>query len=197
MMTTATALDPPESRPVRAVAIRPVSAGDRPAIQAMHRRCSVDSLRRRCLQPPTRTPDGAVADALVDWMFDPSLGVTLAAWVPGAVVGLGHLVRAPRDPGVGDVGFLVEDRWQGRGIGTTLTDLVTRLAVHEGLVQLRAEVALDNTRMLRVLRGRSWQSQIADGVHRLDLDLVHGPVHGADHWRGPGALTWPVVHALR
>lgn len=200
-MMTAMGFDPtelqPTPRPGSAVAIRPVSLGDRAAVQAMHRRCSVDTLRRRCLQPPTRTADGGVVDALVDWMFDPDLGQTLVAWVPGAVVGLGHLVRVPRESGVGDVGFLVEDTWQGLGIGTTLTDLVTRLAVHQGFVRLRAEVALDNTRMLRVLRGRSWQSQIVDGVYRLDLDLVHGPVHGADHWRGPGAHVWPVLHPLR
>lgn len=152
------------------VDIRPLTCTDRPAVQAMHRRCSVQTMRWRCLQVPARSPAGDVADALVDWMFDLALGHTLVATHGDQVVGIGHVMHA-EPAGAGDIGLLVEDAWQGQRLGTALLDLITELAGRTGFRRLHADVSLDNQRMLHMLGRRGWSLQVQDGLYVLDRSL--------------------------
>jgi len=50
-----------------------------------------------------------------------------------------------------EVAFAVEDRWQGRGLGTLLIRELFRAAVANGYTKLRAYVLANNRRMLRLL----------------------------------------------
>lgn len=160
--------------------IRLVTPADRELVRAMHQRCSVESLAWRCLQPPVRaTASGGhdeVPDPLVDWMFDPELGTTMLIIDPssGDVVGLAHLTHTD-EPGVDAVAFLLEDAWQGKGLGGKLVDIVTAVARKRGLRGLTADVALDNDRMLRILFRRGWVCRPADGAYLARLDLTERP----------------------
>lgn len=162
------------------VRVRELAEGDRAAVLALHGRSSAETLRRRYLHP------SANLDALVDRILA-AAGRTLVAetTIEGErrIVALAHLVHAPivaepdsvgaepAGPREAELAFLVEDDWQGAGLGSRLLDLVTELARQDGWERLRAEVALDNDRMTRLLRARGWSIAVNDGVHVLGLAL--------------------------
>ncbi|MBE2999721.1 GNAT family N-acetyltransferase [Nocardiopsis sp. HNM0947] len=158
----------PTERIVRTVSgqglsLRQVHEDDADELQALHRRCSPATLRGRYF--------AGVRD-LAPWMLrifsDPDRGLTLAVRPQGGEVpvALGHLMYTP-DPGVGEIAFLVEDAWQGKGVGTALTRALTVAAADWGLAEVRAETTLSNTAMLRTMRrfGASVQGQGGTHVH--------------------------------
>ena len=67
--------------------------------------------------------------------------------------------------------FLVEDAWQGRGIGSALVDLITDLGRDEGCRCLHADVSLDNGRMRVLFAKRHWHGTVVDGDYSMDLPL--------------------------
>jgi GNAT superfamily N-acetyltransferase len=54
-------------------------------------------------------------------------------------------------PTIAEVAFVVQDGWQGRGLGSILLDEVLRAGVARGVQHFRAFVLADNYRMLGLL----------------------------------------------
>ncbi|MFI7467380.1 GNAT family N-acetyltransferase [Nonomuraea sp. NPDC049646] len=63
---------------------------------------------------------------------------------------MGNLMFTP-DPGIAEMAFLVEDRWQGRGLGTVLARMLVRQARDLGYAEVRATLLADNARMRGLL----------------------------------------------
>jgi RimJ/RimL family protein N-acetyltransferase len=55
------------------------------------------------------------------------------------------------EPGVAEVAFVVQDGWQGRGLGRRLLEELVAAAEARGIRRFRAYVLAENTRMLRLL----------------------------------------------
>ena len=55
------------------------------------------------------------------------------------------------DPGIAEMAFLVEDRWQGRGLGAVLARMLVGEARDLGYAEVRATMLSDNVRMRRLL----------------------------------------------
>jgi len=70
------------------------------------------------------------------------------------------------EPHVAEVALVVEDGWQGRGLGAILLDAVTAAAEARGVLGFRADVLADNYRMLRLLATRTLveERRTEDGV---------------------------------
>lgn len=146
------------------IRVRLQRPGDRGALIALHERCSAETLRLRYLQPVRNL------DALVDWTLDPARGHGIVAMIEEQIVAVALVMRTAV-PGQAELAFLVEDAHQGAGIGATLVDLATSLARVEGFTDAHADVALDNDRMMHLLRSRGWQVDAAGGVYGADLPL--------------------------
>ena len=58
------------------------------------------------------------------------------------------------EPGVAEVAFVVQDGWQGRGLGAVLLREVVAAAQSRGIRRFRAYVLADNHRMLKLLGTR-------------------------------------------
>ncbi|RAY13899.1 GNAT family N-acetyltransferase [Actinomadura craniellae] len=128
------------------VVVRPIVTADAEAIRAMHDRCSRESRRLRYFSPKPAPPRRSL-----ERFCEPAHGLTLVAEGPdGSVLALAHLIHV-LDPGVAELGFLVEDAWQGRGLGRALAELLLEPARERGLVELRATVLSENARMRRLL----------------------------------------------
>ncbi|MEV0622210.1 GNAT family N-acetyltransferase [Nonomuraea sp. NPDC050404] len=127
------------------VAVRPLTSIYREAVRDLHDRCSPESRRFRYF---TSMP--ALPPRMFDRLCDRSRGYSLVAGHDGQVVGMANLMFTP-DPGIAEMAFLVEDRWQGHGLGTAMARMLVRAARDLGYAEVRATMLADNVRMRRLL----------------------------------------------
>ncbi|MGW1146010.1 GNAT family N-acetyltransferase [Streptomyces sp. NPDC002454] len=128
-----------------AVTVRRASPADLAAATALHERCSPRTLRQRYHGSSRDT------DRRLPHLLHPAYGRTLAVCTAsGRIVALGHLLW---DGDETEVALLVEDAWQGRGIGGELLGRLVRLAEEAGCRDVHAVTGPSNTAMIAALRG--------------------------------------------
>ncbi|AQZ70154.1 GNAT family N-acetyltransferase [[Actinomadura] parvosata subsp. kistnae] len=127
------------------VTVRPLTSIYREAVRDLHDRCSPESRRFRYF---TSMP--ALPPRVFDQLCDRNRGQSLVAGHDGQVVGMANLMFT-NDPGTAEMAFLVEDRWQGRGLGTAMARMLVRAARDLGYAEVRATMLADNVRMRRLL----------------------------------------------
>nr|WP_239029287.1 GNAT family N-acetyltransferase [Pseudonocardia acidicola] len=149
------------------VRLRTAVHADAPLVAALHARCSPETRLARFRTPKPRLhPDelrrlvGDVGDTPVPG--DHSVLVLTADG--GSAVGLANL--QPVDARTGGFAVLVEDAWQGRGLGTALVRRVAELALEQGYQELTAVAPTDNLQVTRLLRrsGLRPTAEIAGGM---------------------------------
>ncbi|MBG0832876.1 GNAT family N-acetyltransferase [Planomonospora sp. ID67723] len=125
--------------------IRPLTRLYREAVRDLHDRCSPETRRFRYFTSmPTLPP------RIFDRLCDRTRGHSLVAGYDGQVIALANLMFTP-DPGIAEMAFLVEDRWQGKGLGTALARMVLAEARDLGFAEVKASLLSDNARMRRLL----------------------------------------------
>jgi len=86
--------------------------------------------------------------------YDPRERFVVAATTPVGgteeVVGLADLSLT--SVGMGELGLVVGDAWQGRGVGSLLADVIGTLALRAGVGHLKAEMLETSPAMLGLLR---------------------------------------------
>ena len=112
-----------------------------PAVLAMLGRCSRETLFLRF----HGATDGTSHALDLARRFDHQ---TLGAWNGPDCVGLATLAQGDES---NDLGVLVEDSWQRRGIGAALLRSLTDLAGASGFTELHAEVLAENRWVLAIL----------------------------------------------
>ena len=130
------------------VATRPVRPDDDERLVRMWPRLSPDTVYRRFHSPLRRLPMATVRH-LVE--VDHGLREAVVAEIGDEVVGVARYDRSPDDPARAEFAVLVEDAWQGLGLGRQLLVELTDLAVRRGVRRLTATVQMDNERMLRLV----------------------------------------------
>lgn len=129
------------------VVLRAATAADAPLVAALHARCSPHTRALRSLSTrPVLT--AAVLQQLIG--ADGSTSVLAMTTDGGAAVGLANLVGT--GPGTAEVALLVEDLWQGRGVGTALARNLVELARTDQLTEFTAISRAGNGALTRVLR---------------------------------------------
>lgn len=132
--------------------VRGVRPGDAPALRRLVGRSSERSVELRFFGPLKELSEGqARRFAEVDG-WDRFALVALDPGDEGEIVGVARYERE----GSGDAAeyaALVEDRFQGRGLGTGLTLCLIGAARERGVGRLHALVMRENAEMLRLLRG--------------------------------------------
>lgn len=97
----------------------------------------------------------------------------------GEIVGVG---RYDRQPGTdeAEAAFVIEDAWQGLGLGPVLLRHLASHAKQLGVARLRAETLAINRPMLTVFRrsGFPMTTNTDDGVVHVLLDLTADPSSG-------------------
>ncbi|SLM27707.1 GCN5-related N-acetyltransferase [Desulfamplus magnetovallimortis] len=84
------------------------------------------------------------------------------------IVAEGRFFRDERS-NYGEVAFLIEETFQGIGVGTYMLTLLIQLAREQGLKGLSAEVIADNQAMLKVFQkaGLPMDARLENGVYKL------------------------------
>ena len=133
------------------VPFRVIRPDDAPALQRLHARCSERTIYLRFFGSLEELSDEkARYFTRVDGV-DHFGYVALDPEAPDEIIAI---VRYDREPGDerAEYAALVEDRWQGQGIGTTLTRGLIEAALDKGVQSFFALVKGENARMLNVLR---------------------------------------------
>jgi acetyltransferase len=112
---------------------------------------SPETRTRRFLAATPGLPDRVIQRFA---FYDPRERLAIAATMPcdGAeeIAGLADL--ALPSTSVAEIGVVVADDLQGRGVGTLLSEAVASLAIQRGATHLKAEMLGDNERMLQLMR---------------------------------------------
>ncbi|NBM14522.1 GNAT family N-acetyltransferase [Streptomyces sp. GC420] len=127
---------------------RLATVGDHDAVNDLHARCSTASRctryqsPRQCLSPAewrylTHIPNG------LSW-------VTHAQDNPHTVIAVANLMLTGNHR-TAELGLLVEDRWQSRGLGTALARHAVEAVPLLGCRAVTVTTGADNIRMLRIL----------------------------------------------
>ena len=150
------------------VRLRPIRSEDAPRLIALYDRLSADTRYHRFFTLMRRLPpDWARFLADVDYRTR----LALVVESPDDADSLIAVARyEPTDQvDLAEVAFVVQDGWQGRGLGTVLfRELLTAAAVN-GIRRFRAWVLADNRRMLELIGrlGRVQQRRFEQGVVEL------------------------------
>jgi GNAT superfamily N-acetyltransferase len=179
------------------VPIRTVSPRDALALKRLHGRLSERSIELRFFGPLKELSDemavylarAADADHLA-----------LAALEPDGHGEIIAVVRYAREAGTerAEYAAVVEDSWQGSGLGRAMTNRLIQVARERGIRRLYALVAPENARMLGLLRDLGLPTRMSrDGDAKcVEIDLLQGGL--PRNPRGPGGLgrvqkTGPMV----
>lgn len=129
------------------VLIRPIRPEDDRTLVEIFERLSPQTVYQRFFTAmPELTPGMARYLSHVNYRSR----LALVAEVEGDVVGVGRYERTP-DPEVAELGLVVLDEWQNRGLGRVLLRETIRAAEANGIHRFRADVLSDNRRMMRLL----------------------------------------------
>jgi ribosomal protein S18 acetylase RimI-like enzyme len=156
-----------------AVATRPVRPADQTLFCRLWERLSPETVYRRFHAPVHTLPEESVRRLVT---VDHDLREAVVAVVGGEVVGIARYDRPLDDPSIAEVAVLVEDAWQGVGLGRQLLAELTDLAARRGVRRLTATVQPDNAAVLGLVRRLLPGSTITPDV---DVLTVSSPLPAA------------------
>jgi len=141
------------------IGLRLTRPSDAPRIRAFFERLSPEARLKRFFMAMPEVDERTVTHFT---FYNPRERLVVAATAPLAgveeVVGLADIALV--DTGVAELGIVVDDEHQGKGVGTALIEAVASLAAAHGATHLRAELLDHNRAMLRLLErlGRTVQT---------------------------------------
>jgi AcrR family transcriptional regulator/RimJ/RimL family protein N-acetyltransferase len=145
------------------VAIRLARPWDADNVAGMHDRCSEESRYERYFAPVSQWREDQLRR-----LSGGHRGATLVAINDsGDIVGLGNVFpEQPERQRTAEIAVIVEDAWQGQGLGTSLLQHLIALAQRMEFEEVAALVLATNTRMIRMLENTdlTW-------TQRTDADL--------------------------
>jgi len=156
------------------VVLRPIRPEDEGALTALYDRLSPLTAYQRFFTVMRRLPpDWAHILANVDY----DRRMAIVALGPGdVVIGVARYAYEPTADEA-EIAIVIEDPWQGRGLGRALLGDLLTYARGKGIRRFRAYVLVDNVRMLKLLKRVATvvERRTESGVVSLLLTLPPGP----------------------
>ena len=162
-------------RTVRMRAIRP---DDEPRLVQLYARLSAHTAYQRFFTVMRRLPPNW-GHILANVDYDRRMAI-MALGPDGALIGVARYVYDDRAQEA-EIAIVIEDRWQGRGLGTLLLGELVGYAEGKGIRRFRGYVLADNLRMLKLLRRgtRILERKLDAGVLSLLLAPLERPKSAA------------------
>lgn len=151
--------------------IRPLTTDDKAALADFHRRQSPESVYRRYFSPK---PELNARELEHFTNIDMVNRVALAVESQNQFVAWASYERWP-GRNEAEAAFMVDDKFNGRGIATLLLEHLAAIAQSNGIERFTAEVLGDNRGMLAVFSKAGWplHRRFDSGVVDLDWDLAN------------------------
>ncbi len=162
------------------VTLRPIRPDDAPRLQELHSRLSPESIYLRFLGPrPVLTAQGAERLATVDYVHTMAIVAARKDGQGEAILGVARYASVhPDSLDEAEVAIVVEDAYQGRGLGTLLMRRLIDYARRQGVAALSAEITAGNERVMRFIRrsGLTTERRLEGGVWHIRVDIAErGP----------------------
>lgn len=169
------------------VHIRPIRPeDDHVLVEAFHRMSPQTIYQRFFAALPELSQDMAWRFSHVNYTNRMALVAETADSDPPQLMAVGRYERtqhepthAPphestNDPDIAELGLVVLDQWQGRGLGRILLRQTLAVAASNGITRFTADILADNRRMLHLLatEARVVQSKSSGGVTTLLLSSL-------------------------
>jgi GNAT superfamily N-acetyltransferase len=150
------------------VEVRTVSVGDPDRLRAMLSRLSRETIYLRFHSPYPRVPEWALTLLA---KADQHGGQSLVAVVGEEVVG--HAMYAQLEEGEAEIAIVVEDGWQGLGIGKLLLFKLTEAARHKGVETFVCVSPGSNRRVPRLINSvfADAEYEMKDGMRLARVSL--------------------------
>ena len=156
------------------VRFRPLKPSDEEAMRRLFYRFSKKSIYSRFFFPLSTMPHKKI-QSYVNIDYQTEMSVVALINEPGQEIIIAE-ARYARDEedGFGDLGFFVDEKYQGLGIAGYLFELLIRLAKERALKGFKAEVLQENRSMIKVLEngGLSMDASLKDGVYKLRMPFL-------------------------
>jgi GNAT superfamily N-acetyltransferase len=146
--------------------VREANLTDIEAVSALHERCSVETLYDR-YQVPLKMP---MTTRMARRLVVPDRGLALLVQAGADVVGHGVLELLDD---TWTFRLIIEDAWQGQGLGTKLMKYAAGRAKHEGAVRLTFVTAGSNDKLLRAVGNAGFVARVErhDGNVHITVPL--------------------------
>ncbi|MGZ9076490.1 MAG: N-acetyltransferase family protein [Burkholderiaceae bacterium] len=153
------------------VTIRAMRPDDKDRFVKAFHALEPQTLRLRFFYPKrSLTDDDLTRLEKMDYQQRVGLVATVQNAGEEVIIGFGEYVVCGQSA---EVAFVVEEDWQGRGVGSRLLQHLTRIALERGVVQFEAEVLEENGPMLAVFRQSAlpMATRNGDGTLLVTLSL--------------------------
>jgi RimJ/RimL family protein N-acetyltransferase len=132
------------------VHLRPIRPDDAPRLMALCHRLSSRTVFQRFFSPRRLRAEDAYALANVDYRERMALVAEVETGQEPTLIGVARYGPAG-EAGVADIGLVVEDDWQGVGLGSILLTELLQAGAQRGVQYFKADVLTENYRSLRLL----------------------------------------------
>lgn len=150
------------------ILIRPARLTDERPLQELFYRLSDESIFRRFFAYKRSHPHEEVQE-LVDLDYEQNMALVVC---PAGTDEIIAVARYDVDPAtrLADLGIVVRDDWQGRGVGTALMRRMAEIAEARGLAGFQMDVLPSNKPMLAIARatGRKVRSEYLGTTYRIE-----------------------------
>jgi RimJ/RimL family protein N-acetyltransferase len=131
------------------IRVRPIRPDDEERLLALCRRLSPQTVYQRFFSFRRLPPEEAHAFANVDYRQRMAVVAEVVDAQTPTLIGVARY--GPSEDGTADIGLIVEDRWQGLGLGSLLLEQILAAGERRGIDWFSADVLADNRRALRLL----------------------------------------------
>lgn len=155
--------------------VRPIRPDDAPRLQAFHMRLSPESIYLRYLGPhPVLTQPEAERLTTLDYQTRMAFVAIREEGGENHIVGVARYnALGPERPDEAEAAIVIEDPYQGRGLGTVLMERLLAYSRTHGIRSIVAEISAGNDRMLRFMQrsGLPIERKLEGGMWEVRLRL--------------------------
>ncbi len=159
------------------VIIRPIQADDADHLQDTFDHLSIETIYLRFLSFKKELPDEEARYlATVDYTRRMAFVAVAKKNDRDIVIGVARYAMLDiKHPKIAESAVVVQDEYQGRGLGTLLLKRLVTYAHTKGVQHLRGNLQVGNTRMLDLVKhsGLPYKTRFVDGIWEVDIDIAH------------------------
>ena len=157
----------------RDVLLRPIRPEDEPLEHEMLTSLSEKTLKERFFQTIKQiTHEMHVRLCNIDYEREIAIVAEIKEGDKRSMIGMGRLIMEP-DLKKGEFAVIVHDRFQGKGLGFKLVDMVIGIGHEKGLKEIYGYVLSENMRMIHMCRRLGCTIEpLEEGITKVSLALV-------------------------